>query len=314
MRVPGGPALGAGSLNGRVAIVTGASGGIGLPTAAALAAAGAHVVLAGRAQPALQDAARSIAAQSPGAEVSTGLLDLADLSSVRAFAAAVSAAHAAVDLLINNAGVMAIPERRLSADGFELTFGTNHLGHFALTGLLLATLLRAPAARVVTVSSLTARWARLDPDNLDARGRYAPLRAYGTSKLANLLFAAELAERAGGTALLSVAVHPGTALTGLQRHGSRRSQALARRWLEPLLGQSPAQAARPTLHAATSPGIANGGLYAPTGRFELRGAPGPVRLPAAALDLDLRQRLWQRSEELTGVRYSFPPAATPSMA
>jgi NAD(P)-dependent dehydrogenase (short-subunit alcohol dehydrogenase family) len=283
-----------------IAIVTGGASGIGYATAAALAGSGRHVIIAGRRTGALEDAAGRIRAAHPGSGVSTGQLDLAELGSVRAFAARVAAEHPRVDLLINNAGVMAVPERRLTTDGFELTFGTNHLGHFALTGLLLPSLLAADAARVVTVSALIAKRGRIEFDNLDQHRGYRPMRAYSAAKLANVAFAVELAHRY--ERLRSVAVHPGTATTGLQRHITPMVRFFAERLIS-LIGQSAEDAARPSLYAASDPGAHSGGYYAPTGPFEGRGVPGPARIPAPALDPEMRARLWGVSEELTGVAY-----------
>ncbi|MEV0713603.1 oxidoreductase [Asanoa sp. NPDC050611] len=291
------------------AIVTGGTGGIGYVTAAELARRGRHVVVAGRRPEALAAAADRIRAAHPGSSVSVGELDLADLASVRAFAARVAAEHPTIDLLVNNAGVMAVPERRLTADGFELTFGTNHLGHFALTGLLLPALSAAPAARGVTVSAVIARRGRLDFDNLDLHEGYRPMRAYSAAKLANVAFAIELAARTDR--VRSIAVHPGTAQTGIQRHVTPALRFLADRLIS-LGGQSVADAARPSLYAATDPAAAGGGYYAPGGMLEGRGRPAPARIPAAAKDAELRARLWAVSERLTGVTYDLPSAGRPS--
>jgi NAD(P)-dependent dehydrogenase (short-subunit alcohol dehydrogenase family) len=231
--------------------------------------------------------------------VSTRELDLADLGSVRDFASRVLAAYPVLDLLVNNAGVMAVPERRVTKDGFELTFGTNHLGHFALTGLLLPALW---SARVVTVSAAIARRGRIDFDNLDLRRGYRPMRAYSAAKLANVAFAMELAARAKG--LRSIAVHPGTAQTGIQRHVPPVLRFLADRVIS-LGGQSVADAARPSLYAALDPGAVSGAYYAPRGFMEGRGLPGPAHVPAAAKDPEVRARLWAVSERLTGVTYDF---------
>jgi NAD(P)-dependent dehydrogenase (short-subunit alcohol dehydrogenase family) len=283
-----------------IAIVTGGSGGIGYATANALAGTGRHVIIAGRRAQALDDAARLIRAAHPDGSVSTGQLDLAQLSSVRDFAQRIKDQHDRVDLLINNAGVMAVPERRLTADGFEVTFGTNHLGHFALTGLLLPALLAAAAPRVVTVSAAIAKRGRLEFDNLDQHRDYRPMRAYSAAKLANVAFAIELAGRY--QQLSSVAVHPGTATTGIQRHVTPVVRFFAERLIA-LIGQSTEDAARPSLYAATDAGVRSGGYYAPTGPFEGRGLPGPAKVPAAALDPALRNRLWDVSEQLTKVSY-----------
>jgi NAD(P)-dependent dehydrogenase (short-subunit alcohol dehydrogenase family) len=201
---------------------------------------------------------------------------------------------------------MVVPDRRLTADGFELTFGTNHLGHFALTGLLLPALLAAESARVVTVSAVIARRGRIDFDNLDLHRRYAPMRAYSASKLANVAFALELAARTDR--LRSIAVHPGTAPTGIQRHVSPALRFVADRGVA-LAGQSTENAAHPSLLAATDPSVHSGTYYAPNGFGEGRGHPAPARIPAAAQDRALRTRLWSVSEQLTGVSYQLPALA-----
>ncbi|MDG4820971.1 oxidoreductase [Asanoa sp. WMMD1127] len=285
-----------------IAIVTGGAAGIGYATAAGLADRGLDVLIAGRRADVLQSAAHRLRATHPSARVSTGELDLADLASVREFASRVRAEHPRIDVLVNNAGVMAVPERRLTADGFELTFGTNHLGHFALTGLLLPALLAAPAPRVVTVSAVIARRGRIDFDNLDLHRGYRPMRAYSASKLANVAFALELAARTDR--LRSIGVHPGTAPTGIQRHVPPWLRFVADRVVA-LAGQSAADAARPSLLAATDPTIASGAYYAPNGIGEGRGRPAPARIPAAAQDPEFRARLWATSERLTGVSYEL---------
>lgn len=316
------------SQKGRLAVVTGANSGIGEVTATALAGAGAEVVVAARDAGKARAAVERITAAVPGAVTRPEVLDLADLTSVAAFADRLTTAGRPLDLLVNNAGVMAIPDRRTTADGFELTFGTNHLGHFALTGGLLPLLLRAPGARVVTVSAMIARSRLARLDDLNSERRYRPMGSYATSKLANVLFARELqrqadaagvgasgaaasgaaaAGRPGGAAgLTSVAVHPGTALTGLQQHGSRATQALIRLVLGRVIGQSVEGAALSSLYAATAPGIEPGGFYGPTGRFEGAGVPGPVRPPRAAEQPAAARELWAASEEFTGVRFAWP--------
>ncbi|GAA3137083.1 oxidoreductase [Planomonospora alba] len=276
-------------LTGSTAVVTGAGGGIGVPTALELARHGARVIMAvrdpARARPALE----AVAAAAPGARAELRRLDLADLSSVRAFAAAVDEP---VDLLINNAGVGMIP-RRTTADGFEMQFGTNHLGHFALTGLLLPRLLARPGARVVTVSSDAHAFGRIDFGDLGLERRYGRFSAYGRSKLANLLFALELQRRAGAR-LLSVAVHPGATATGIAGRGPlvRAAMAAARLVLQP-----PERGAIPSLYAASSPGVRPGAFVGP-GPKELRPRPG-------ALDEAVARRLWETSAELTGVRFEM---------
>jgi NAD(P)-dependent dehydrogenase (short-subunit alcohol dehydrogenase family) len=296
-----------GDLSGKTAVITGANNGIGWQTASALAGAGATVVLAGRNRPALDAAEERIRLITPTASLDSAVLDLADQFAIHTFATELADRYSTIDLLINNAGVMAIPERQLTKDGFELTFGTNHLGHFALTGLLLPQLLSAPAARVVTVSAVISRRGAIDFDNLELEVGYKPFGAYSASKLANVAFAVELADRAAaaGLPLKSIAVHPGTSSTGIQRHGGRLSRAFATALLEPLLGQRPEEAARPSLLAATDPDIVSGGFYGPSGRGELRGTPGRVLLPAPAEDADFRRRLWTVSEQLTGVQIEF---------
>jgi NAD(P)-dependent dehydrogenase (short-subunit alcohol dehydrogenase family) len=300
---------------GRVAVVTGANSGLGLVTARELARAGAEVVLACR-DPARGERARAdIAGAAPGARVRVEPLDLADLSSVRACATRLNSAYPdGIDLLANNAGVMAIPRRR-SADGFEMQLATNHLGHFALTGLLLGALLRRATPRVVTVSSGAHRIGRMRFDDLQGERRYRRWLAYGQSKLANLLFCFELQRRAqaADAPLSSVAAHPGYASTNLQLAGPRmdgsallqHGAALANR----LLGQSAEMGALPELYAATVGDLPGGAYVGPDGRFEQSGYPRLVGTSAAARDEGAARRLWEVSCELTGVRYDFAPAA-----
>ncbi|WP_052851993.1 SDR family oxidoreductase [Streptomyces avicenniae] len=295
-------------LSGRLAVVTGAAGGIGFATARRLAGTGAEVVFAGRDPARVRAAAGRASREVPGARVRAAELDLADLTSVAAFAAHLSAESRALDLLVNNAGVMNPPERRTTRDGFELTFGVNHLGHFALTGRLLPLLLAARNPRVVTVSALVARSRLAEPDDpLSERG-YRGMVAYITSKLANVLFAQEFQRRAdaAGAGLTSVAVHPGFSLTGLQRHSSRLARAVGRGGLQRVLGQPADAAALPSLYAATVPGVTPGGFYGPTGRLECRGTPGPVKPPKAAAEPGRARELWEMSERLTGVTYPWP--------
>jgi NAD(P)-dependent dehydrogenase (short-subunit alcohol dehydrogenase family) len=290
--------------SGRVAIVTGANSGLGLVTARELARAGARVVLAARSSQKGEDAAARIRSAVPGADVSPAILDLADLGSVRAFAAG---APGRIDLLVNNAGVMAAP-RRLTRDGFESQLGTNHLGHFALTGLVLGKLLAAPAPRVVTVSSLMHRGGKIDFDNLQGEHSYSRWGAYQQSKLANLMFCFELQRRAvqEGSALLSLAAHPGYAATNLQAAGTdrfyeRAFMAIGNR----LFAQSADMGALPTLYAATFPGLPGGTYVGPGGRSEQRGYPKVVGAAGKAYDQQAWRRLWQVSETLTGVNYEF---------
>ncbi len=301
-------------LTGRVVIVTGANSGIGLVTALELARHGADVTLAVRDQ-AKGEAARSrILDQAPAAAVSVGRLDLADLASVRAFADEWSLAHPqGLDLLVNNAGVMAIPQR-VTADGFEMQFGTNHLGHFALTGLLLPALVARPRSRVVSVSSGAHRFGSMDFADLMGERRYRSWGAYGQSKLANLLFTAELQRRldANGIATLAMAAHPGYAATNLQAVGPQMS---GRAWLtKPMdlanrvLAQSAEMGALPTLFAATAPGLPGNSYVGPDGFMEQRGHPRLVDRSKAAKSRDDAARLWLVSEELTGVTYPLDVA------
>ena len=289
---------------GRTVVVTGASSGIGLQAARVLAERGAEVVLA------VRDITRGEAAASRiSAAVQVRRLDLADLASVRDFAAA---APERIDVLVNNAGVMAIPAGR-TADGFETQLGTNHLGHFALTGLVLERLLRSADPRVVTVSSSLHKRGRIDFDDLQGERGYDKWAAYGQSKLANLLFASELHRRASaaGLPLRSLAVHPGLATTNLYAAGmdaGSRGERLAAR-AGKLIGQSDAMGAEPTLYAATVPDITGGAYVGPGGFNEMRGHPKLVEPSAAARDPATARRLWEVSEALTGVRYAFSGSA-----
>jgi NAD(P)-dependent dehydrogenase (short-subunit alcohol dehydrogenase family) len=301
-------------LTGRTAVVTGANSGIGFHTARELAAHGADVTLAVRNADKGAEARDRILAEAPAATVSVGSLDLADLASVRAFADSWSQTHPeGLDLLINNAGVMAIP-RRTTADGFEMQFGTNHLGHFALTGLLLPALIARPRSRVVTVSSGAHRSGSMNFDDLMGERRYLRWRAYGQSKLANLLFTAELQRRLdlNGIPTLAMAAHPGYATTNLQYVGPQMD---GRSWMTKVMqtangifGQSAEMGALPTLFAATAPGLPGDSYVGPDGFLEQRGHPRLVgRSKAASVGADAR-RLWSVSEDLTGVRYPLDAA------
>jgi NAD(P)-dependent dehydrogenase (short-subunit alcohol dehydrogenase family) len=287
-------------MTGRSVIVTGANSGIGRAAAHALAGAGARVVIAVR----NLDKGSAAAATMPG-ETEVRALDLASLASVREFA---SAWDGDIDLLINNAGVMVPPLTR-TADGFELQFGTNHLGHFALTNLLLEHV----TGRVVTVSSGAHRFGRIDFDDLNwERKRYAAWRAYGQSKLANLLFTSELQRRltAAGSDVLATAAHPGYAATNLQSHSQRRSQDLLMAISNRLLAQDEHGGALPTLYAAVAD-IPGDSFAGPGGFLEQRGAPKLVGRSAAAQDMAVAHRLWDVSEQLTGVRF---PLGAPTAA
>ncbi len=299
------------TLPGRQVIVTGANSGLGLETASALAGAGASVTMAVRTVDKGQAAADGIRTLHPAADVSVARLDLADLASVHEFSASWSAQHPqGLSLLINNAGIMAIP-RRQTVDGFEMQLGTNHLGHFALTGLLLPALVAQPGSRVVTVSSQAHRMGRMNFDDLMGATKYRSWGAYGQSKLANLLFTAELQRRcdAAGLSILALAAHPGFASTNLQAAGpTMRESSIGARMSDignSLFAQSAAMGALPTLFAATMPGLAGGSYVGPDGFMEQRGHPRVVDRSAAAKSVPDAQRLWALSEELTSVHYPF---------
>jgi NAD(P)-dependent dehydrogenase (short-subunit alcohol dehydrogenase family) len=284
-----------------------------LRSAEALAAAGARVLLACRNATKAAEALDTVNARAVAEPASVVSLDLSDLSSIEAAAREVGERVGHLDVLMNNAGVMAIPLRR-TADDFEMQFGTNHLGHFALTGRLLPLLLAADAPRVVTTSSQAHRIGKIRWDDVQWRNRYSKWGAYGQSKLANLLFAFELHRRATreGTALVSVAAHPGYASTHLQAAGPEmaRSPLMARAMVlgNRILAQSDAEGALPQLYAATMPGVAGGEYYGPDGLFEMQGAPELVRTKAAARDVGAAERLWELSEKATGVTYDWTPA------
>lgn len=302
------------SLSRVTAVVTGAKSGLGLETAVELAMAGAHVVLACRDPLRGDEALGQVRVRVPGAVAELRPLDLASLESVRAFAEDLRERHPVVGLLVNNAGVMALPKRRTTADGFEMQLGTNHLGHFALTAHLLPALLAAgpaggPAggpARVVNVSSNAHKIGRLRRDDLMGEQRYSAWGAYGQSKLANLLFTRELARRASdaGAPLLALASHPGYARTNLTASGPAAGSTLALRatgLVERFAAQSANAGAWPSLRAAGDPAAANGAYYGPGGFLEQKGHPKVVQPSAAARDDDAARWLWERSAELTGV-------------
>jgi NAD(P)-dependent dehydrogenase (short-subunit alcohol dehydrogenase family) len=297
-------------LTGKRAVVTGANSGLGLESTRILARKGAHVILAVR-NPARGDkAAEEIRAYSPVAGLEVMPLDLASLESIHRFAEAFLDGYDRLDILVNNAGVMATPHRK-TADGFELQFGTNYLGHFALTGLLAPVILKTPGARVVTVSSSAHRFGRIRFDDLNGDRSYGKWSAYGQSKLANLLFAYELQRKlaAAGSGAISAAAHPGFAATNLQlvgpqMEGSRfgiRSMAAVNR----LMAQSAAMGALPQIYAAASPEVRGGDYIGPDGFMEQRGYPVKVKSSARSRDEPAAARLWAVSEQLTGVRYSF---------
>lgn len=298
-------------LAGRLAVVTGANSGIGYQTARALAIAGADVVLATRSEPKGEAAAAEIRAAAPGATVVREALDLSDLASVAEFAVGRRAGGRPIDLLINNAGIMALPQRRTSVDGFELQLASNYLGHFALTAQMLDLLLQAEAPRVVTLSSGVVWGARIHFDDLGLERRYSPWQAYRQSKLATLIFALELDRRSrtNGWGILSVAAHPGASRTNLQTTGPRDGKGpggwdlTALTMKVPGMWQSAAEGALPTLFAATSPDAQLGAYYGPSRRFGLVGPPGPARIPARARDEQTARELWAASEQLTGASW-----------
>ena len=291
--------------SGRLAIVTGSNTGLGYDTARVLAARGARVVMAVRDTAKGDAAAARIRQLSPGAEVTVQKLDLGSLKSVRESAAEMAAAHPRIDLLINNAGVM-YPPKQTTADGFELQFGTNHLGHFALTGLLLKNLLPVDGSRVVVVASIAHNIrAKVDFDDLQwEHRRYDRVAAYGQSKLANLMFTYDLQRRlaAANAKTLAVAAHPGVAATELVRHVPGAGLPGVN-WLSGKLLNSAEMGALPTLRAATDPSVKGGEYYGPDGFRELRGYPKLVSSTAQSHDVAVQQRLWKVSEELTGVTF-----------
>ena len=298
-----------GDLTGRIALVTGANSGIGYETSRALAAHGAHVILACRDDEKARQARDKLESELERSSLEVLHLDLADLFSVRRAAGEVLTAHARLDILVNNAGVMGTPYRQ-TADGFDLQMATNHLGHFALTGLLLDRLVTTERSRIVTVSSHMHRLGRVRLDDVAGAKARNPWLVYGTSKLANLLFVAELSRRleAGGFDTMALAAHPGWTRSNLAGSGGALSGSRVRRRLSRVagsnLGQSAAGGALPVLCAATSSHVRNGQYIGPAGAFEMFGPPRVARPSRRARDLTMAARLWAASEELTGVHYS----------
>lgn len=300
-------------LAGKVIVVTGGNSGIGFEAATRFARRGAHVVLAcrdaGRAGSAC-DRIRGGCSEPDKAVIEAMRLDLADLASISAFAEEYRRRFPRLDVLVNNAGVMALPSCR-TADGFEMQLGTNHLGHFALTGRLLERLLTTPGSRIVTVSSGAHRIGRMRFDDLNWQQGYSKWGAYGQSKLANLLFTYELQRRlaAAGCSTIAVACHPGYSATNLQGVGPKMTGSAFGASLmdlgNRLLAQSAEMGALPTMYAATAPGVAGGDYIGPDGFAEIWGHPVKVQSNRASRDLADAARLWQMSEELTGVAYRF---------
>ncbi|WP_343948941.1 oxidoreductase [Nonomuraea longicatena] len=288
----------------RTFVVTGANSGLGLATTRAVARKGGHVILAVRDEARGRRAMADLTAGLPESRLETRPLDLADLESVRAFADGLRRDHARLDVLVNNAGVMA-PPRTLSAQGHEIQFAANHLGHFALTGLLLDLLAGGADPRVVTVSSTNHRRARIFFDDLSGERKYSPMGFYNQSKLANAVFGWELHRRLAqaGSPVRSLLAHPGYTSTSLQTGGPVGLVSLLfGRILSPL-AQAADQGALPQLYAATAPDAASGQFFGPDGRGELRGAPTRVRLAPTATATEIGRRLWEVSEKLTGVRF-----------
>ena len=292
------------SLSGKTALVTGANSGLGYEISLVLASKGAHVIMACRNLAKADEAAARLREQAPHASLMIKELNLSDLTSVRRFAKEIQPQLTTLDLLINNAGIMAVPQGK-TADGFELQFGTNHLGHFALTGLLLAPLLATPGARVVTVSSGLHERGTIDFTDLMSAQKYNPWKAYSQSKLANLLFAYELQRKffAAGINAISVGAHPGYAATNLQSRGgsflARAALTLANR----LIAQSAASGALPILYAATAADVNGCDYIGPSGFQGMRGAPKKIRSNAESYNVEIAQKLWQHSVECTGVAY-----------
>ncbi|HUD51395.1 oxidoreductase [Parvibaculum sp.] len=303
-----------GRLDGRYALVTGGASGLGYETAAALARRGASVLVADRNVGGGEDALRRIRAATPGADVSFKPIDLADLGNIRAFSSDLVANERPLDILVNNAGITPPLARRTTADGFELKFGINYLGHFALTGLLLPLLLKSNEPRVVTVSSIAHKQGHIHFDDLQLEKHYDPQRAYNQTKLACLVFALELQRRcdAAHVKLKSVAAHPGVARTALpaSRKGQKRERFTDHLVdiILPLtmafLGQSAEKGARPIIHAAAANDVPAGAFYGPDGFGEMKGDPAPAKASAEALDPAIGKRLWEISTTLTGVAYA----------
>ncbi|HTA11026.1 MAG TPA: oxidoreductase [Streptosporangiaceae bacterium] len=296
-----------GDQSGRAVLVTGANSGLGLETARVLAGHGATVVLAGRDSGRTSAAADDIRRQQPDAAVQTAEVDLASLESIRTAGADLTARFPRLDLLINNAGVM-FPPYTLTKDGYELQFGTNHLGHFALTGLLMPSLLATPGSRVVTLSSNGHRTGRMNFADLQSTRHYNKYTAYGRSKLANLLFTYELQRRlsVAKKQTIALAAHPGTARTELTRHMSAMSSAALSPRFAPVnswLVQDAKMGALPTLRAATDPNAIGGTYYGPDGFMQLTGYPLVVTSSGRSHSREDQRRLWVESEQLTGITY-----------
>jgi NAD(P)-dependent dehydrogenase (short-subunit alcohol dehydrogenase family) len=297
-------------LTGKIVVVTGGNSGIGFDAVRAFAQKGARTIMASRNPEKGALALAEIQAELPTAPVELMELDLANLEAIHRFAAEFQARYAKLHILVNNAGVMALPYRT-TADGFEMQFGTNHLGHFALTGVLLETILGSEASRIVTISSGAHSFGQINFDDLNGRESYSKWGAYGQSKLANLLFAYELQRKLAATAVdtISVAAHPGYSATNLQHVGPEMAGSSLQRIfmavMNRLFAQSQEMGALPTLYAATSSAVQGGDYIGPDGFREMRGYPTKVSSNEASRDQAAARRLWAVSEELTGVRYNF---------
>jgi NAD(P)-dependent dehydrogenase (short-subunit alcohol dehydrogenase family) len=297
----------------RRVLITGANSGIGFETALELARKGAEVVLPARSLEKAQDAAQRIRREISSAQIVPGVLDLASQESVSAFTRWFSERYpgASIDLFINNAGVMAVPKRELTVDGFERQFATNFLGPFALTARLYSHMRQTMGSRIVIVSSSATKWAKIDFNNLQSERKYRPMfQAYAQSKLADSIFALELHRRLGrsGSPIMALSAHPGYAITNLQTSGPGKMSAplrLLSAALKPLLSQDAARGALPTLFAATSRDATGGTYYGPDGLFELKGFPMAVGIPVRATNVDGGIRLWEIAERLTGVSFQL---------
>jgi NAD(P)-dependent dehydrogenase (short-subunit alcohol dehydrogenase family) len=290
------------------ALITGGNSGIGLETARALARHGARVILAGRSRTRLDQAVQAVRAATPEARTDTLVLDLADLSSVRDAATRIAETET-VDLLLNNAGVMNLPQRRTTRDGLEMTVGINHLGHFAFNAQIWPAVRRSPAPRVVTVSAVAARWPMGRLDDLMSEKSYRAMGAYAKSKRANIVYTLELARRTASSPIEALVVHPGSAMTSLQQHGTGTLSHMVTQIAARLLMGSAEGAAWPSLYAATSPHVQSGRFIGPAGRDQTSGTPKPAKLPAGADDPAAGSRLWAASEQLTGVAFDLAAGA-----
>ncbi|MBB5059464.1 NAD(P)-dependent dehydrogenase (short-subunit alcohol dehydrogenase family) [Granulicella aggregans] len=297
----------------RRVLITGANSGIGYEAALELARKGAEIIFPARSLDKANDAISRIRQQVPGAKITPAILDLASLASIRAFAARISFEFPgeSLDLLINNAGVMAVPQRELTVDGYERQFATNYLGPFLLTALLYPHLKPQSGTRIVTVSSGVSNQGKIEFDNLQSERAYSPMfGAYSQSKLADLIFQQELQRRlnASGSPILSTGAHPGYAITNLQTSGPAGVMPIGFRIistiLKPLASQDAAHGAFPTLYAAVSPDVTPGGYYGPSGFQELKGYPVPAKIAPLAKDLALAKRLWSETERLVGVQFT----------